>query len=307
MSGAELTLTTGSELCGTGTTKRSTKAEMEFRRSQLIQLAQAAQPASVRHLYYRAVVLGLVDKRESGYRKVQREVLALRRAGLLPYHWIEDHARRAHHPDVDGSAGDALLYLARTYRQNPWGADGPTVEVWCESDSIAGVLMELRDKYAVPIYPIKGQSSETFAYEAARSYRAGAHVVVLYAGDYDPSGLQIAAQLEGKLRRFAADSVSIDFRVLAITAERALTETMQLLGTPAKQRHWVDADGVRREFIGQSIEAEALDPNGMRKLFTDAIEAVAREHYGLDIFAENREVERVQRARLADLAERWSW
>ena len=293
------------EVCETGLT-RATKSEMEHRRANLHHLAEEAQPASVRHIYYRAVAAGgLVEKTKAGYQKVQRQLLALRREGRMPYDWIEDNARRAHYPIVDGSPESALRYLAYTYRRDPWqDADAPRVEIWCESESIAGVLMPLKDQYAVPIFPIKGQSSETFAYEAAKIYSPGRRVVVLYAGDYDPAGLSIAVHLKGKLRRFADPSVDIDFRRLAITDEQS--RALQSLGSPSKQRHWVDHEGTRHEFVGQAIEAEAVDPNVMRRLFSEAIEQIAYDHHGYDVFASNREVEVEERAQLSELARGWS-
>lgn len=291
------------DVCDTGVIKRATGSEMEIRRASLRQIAEEAQPASVRHIYYRAVAAGLVEKSTAGYQKVQRQLLFLRRAGQMPYGWIEDNARRAHHPLVDGSPESALRVLAYTYRRDPWqDPDAPRIEIWCESESIAGVLMPLKNQYAVPIFPIKGQSSETFAYEAAGSYGAG-HVVVLYAGDYDPAGLQIGGQLEGKLRGFAEDA-DIDFRRLAITDEQS--QALQPLGTEPKQRHWIDYAKRRHVFVGRAIEAEAVDPNVLRKLFSEAIEQIALDHHGYDIFAANHSIEQSDRARLDALAQGWS-
>ena len=293
------------EVYGAGITRRATVAEMEFRRSTLLQIAEDAQPASVRHIYYRAVVAGLVPKTQAGYQKVQRQLLDLRRDGRLPFSWIVDEGRRAHWPIVDSSPASALQYLAESYRRDPWQLPGmPRVELWCESESIAGMLMPLKDKYAVPIFPLKGQGSESFVWSAAQSYRAWRPVVVLYAGDYDPAGLQISAQNEGKLRTYSDVAVSIDFRRLAITDEQAVT--LQELGTPAKQSWWLDFHGVRHEFVGQAVEAEAVDPKVMRQLFSSTIENVAVENAGYDVFADNAVIERRDRQELLDLVGRWS-
>lgn len=296
---------TGVETYGPGTTSRSTKAEMELRRTTLLEIAREVQPASVRHIYYRAVVAGLVEKKETGYRKVQRQLLDLRRAGDLPFSWITDEGRRYHPALVDQSPNIALNSLARRYRRNPWQAAGtPKVEIWCESESIAGVLMPLRDQYAVPIFPLKGQGSETFVWNAASSYYGDRNVVVLYAGDYDPAGLQIDSQLEGKLREYGVNSLDLDFRRVAINDEQSVN--LQALGTPPKQAHWIDYDGIRHEFVGQAIEAEAIDPKVMRALFANIITEVAHAAVGHDIFAENAEIERADRARLSELAAGWS-
>lgn len=284
-----------------GLTKvRATRSDMEVRRSTLLEIAREAQPASVRHIYYRAVVAGIVPKTHNGYQKVQREILRLRRSGRLPYEWISDEGRRAHWPDVQRSPARALEYLAESYRRDPWQQFGsPRVEIWCESESIAGVLMPLKDEFAVPIFPLKGQGSDTFVWDAATSYYLGRPVVVLYAGDYDPAGLQIDSQLEGKLRHHARDGVRIEFERVSITHEQATQ--LQVLGTAPKQRHWVDFEGVRHEFVGQAVEAEAVDPRVLRELFAARIRQIADDAHGYDIFAENEVLEARERAQLLDL------
>lgn len=287
-----------------GITKRSTAAEMAHRRETLLKIAEEAAPASVRHLYYRAVVHGLVPKTNNGYQKVQREVLRLRRDGKLPFEWVVDEGRRAHWPVVERSPRMALLWLADSYKRDPWQEPGaPRVEVWCESESIAGMLMPLKGSYSVPIFPLKGQGSDTFAWNAARSYMVDRDVIVLYAGDYDPAGLQIGAQLEGKLRKYADIGVNIDFRRVSITDEQATK--LQMLGTEPKQRHWVDYDGTRRGFVGQAVEAEAVDPRVMRELFADHIRGISMQFCGIDIFTENEQIEVEERRQLQGLARAW--
>ena len=53
---------------------RSTKAEMQEFRAALHNLVREGQPMTVRHAFYRAVVTGLVDKTESEYGRVQRQL-----------------------------------------------------------------------------------------------------------------------------------------------------------------------------------------------------------------------------------------
>lgn len=295
---------TSKEVYGPRTTKRSTRAEMELRRTTLLEIASEAQPASVRHIYYRAVVAGLVEKKETGYRKVQRELLRLRRDGLLPFSWIVDESRRAHWPQVYLSPTSALNALAGSYRRNPWQQAGaPNVEIWCESESIAGSLMPLKAQYAVPIFPIKGQTSESFVWNAATAYKGNGRVNhVLYAGDYDPAGLQIGAQLEGKLREYSAPGVEIVFTRVTITHDQA--PALQALGTPPKQAHWLTYAEERQEFVGLAIEAEAIDARALRGLFANAIENIALDEVGYDIFDHNQLIEAMDRDRLAVIAER---
>jgi hypothetical protein len=48
---------------------------MEERAASLIEIAERFQPASVRGIFYQAEVGRVVEKSESGYRKVQRQLV----------------------------------------------------------------------------------------------------------------------------------------------------------------------------------------------------------------------------------------
>jgi hypothetical protein len=74
---------------------RATQAEMEERAQFLIAYAREYNPVTVRQLYYQAEVHGLpgIEKTDSGYNKIQNQVLQLRRQGRLEYRWISDATR----------------------------------------------------------------------------------------------------------------------------------------------------------------------------------------------------------------------
>ena len=72
---------------------RSTKAEVEQRRRDLYGIVRTMKPMTVRQVFYRATVLGIVEKSEAGYTKVQTDLVKMRRAGELPYDWLADNTR----------------------------------------------------------------------------------------------------------------------------------------------------------------------------------------------------------------------
>jgi hypothetical protein len=67
--------------------RRATRDEMEERAAFLIDYATKHGPVNVRQLYYRAGVERIpgIEKTESGYTKIQRQVLTLRREKRLEY------------------------------------------------------------------------------------------------------------------------------------------------------------------------------------------------------------------------------
>jgi hypothetical protein len=133
-----------------------------------------------------------------------------------------------------------------------WAQGSAKVEVWCESESIAGVLIDVTTNWDVPLLPTHGYSSETFAWAAAESWSADRRVpIVLYVGDFDLHGKQIEADLRRKLEEFSARRVH--WSRVGITPEQIEEHGLHDLAT--KAGHW---------------EAEALPADIMRKRPRDA-------------------------------------
>lgn len=246
--------------------RRATRADLQARDDRLIELAAEHQPCSVRHLFYRAVVDSLpgITKDQSGYLKVQRAALALRRSGRLPYAWIVDNSRTAFAVDTFDGLDEFLTDAAGVYRRDLWRRSPYRVEVWCESDSIAGTVNGVTGRWRVPLFPIRGQSSETFPYMAVEGWARtpARRPVVLYVGDHDPAGLEIETSLAEKLTGFAdGRTAPPEFHRLGVTWQQAVD--LDLPGTKPKKPY-----GYPR-----SVEAEALPPRMLREIVDDAISA----------------------------------
>ena len=99
---------------------RSTKAEVEARREALLDIVDDGRPMTVRQVFYQATVRGIVEKTETGYAKVQTDLVVMRRAGDLPYDWLADNTRWQRKPRTFDSIEDALEETARFYRKSLW-------------------------------------------------------------------------------------------------------------------------------------------------------------------------------------------
>lgn len=280
---------------------RATKAQMQARRDAIYDIVRDAQPTGIRFAYYTATTRGVVDKDDSGYNMVQQAILKLRRTGAMPWPWIVDTNRWMRKPRSYSSGADAIAQLSASYRQALWDTTDAVVEVWCESESVAGVLYPATSSYDVPLYPIKGQTSDSFAYGAAQTYRGDRRPLhIYYVGDCDPAGFEIETNLHAKLVEHSGGT-DITFTRLACTIEQA--ETMQLPGGKAKKSSYVDAvTRARMPWSRPAVEVEALDPNHLRQLVTDAITSHIDEH----ALAINAMVEEQELAGLEALAGGWS-
>lgn len=255
---------TGGPVNGAGRIKRqrATAAEMQVRYDAVMEIAREHHPTGIRFIYYTATARGIVTKNDSGYNKIQRAVLDLRRSGQMPWGWIVDTNRWMRKPTSYESPGDALDDLASSYRRALWQDSTVAVEVWCESESVAGVLHPVTSKWDVPLYPIKGQTSDSFAYGAARLYKNDPRsVVIYYVGDHDPHGYEIETNLHAKLVEHSGRD-DIEFTRLACDAVDV--EELGLTGTTPKKNNCKDAlTGRRVPWTGPAVEIDQpADPAG---------------------------------------------
>ena len=208
--------------------KRFTNKEIGILDAQIIAVLKDDYPQSVRHVFYRMTNPRLevpVEKNDSGYNKVQRRCLDLRRAGKIPYGWISDATRRGHHVNTYQDGGEFLARMAGLYRSQLWKRDDPHVEVWCESRSIAGVLTGLCRELAVSLYPAGGFASATICYEAAEhiDHLNKERAVVLYVGDYDPAGVCIDNSIQKDLPNTSRRLSNFDGSLSTLTRLRNTT------------------------------------------------------------------------------------
>ena len=246
--------------------QRRTNAQIEQLEAQIVEVLEADNPQSVRHVFYRMTDPRLPDpvlKTELGYKQVQDRIAKMRRAGQIPYGWIADATRRGYHVDTFSSGGDFISRISGLYRGELWEDLDNYVEVWVESRSIAGVVQADCDELAVSLYPAGGFSSMTLIYESAQEIKRSAEdksVHVIYIGDYDPAGVLI----DGCIKSGLLDhGVEADFHRIAIN-EAQIAE----YGLPTKPRKATDR---RRLDLRETVEAEAMPAATLRSLLQEAV------------------------------------
>jgi hypothetical protein len=284
-----------------GTIKRGrrTKAQIEQLDGQILAVLMEDHPQSVRHVFYRMKDPRLpepVEKSDRGYRHVQNRCLKLRRSGVVPYSWIADTSRIDYHTQTYGSGSDFLRSVAGMYRADLW--ENPAVEtfceVWVESRSLAGTLIEVCRELAVSLYPAGGFTSASFAYSAAEGLNDQGMTKVFYIGDYDPAGVLIDVSIERELRRHLKPDIWMDFERIGITPEQ-----IEEYDLPTKPRK----PGDRRALhIEKTVEAEAMPAGLMRDILREHIEALLPVG-ALDVVKVAEESEREHIERMAELLE----
>jgi hypothetical protein len=241
-------------------------------------------PMTVRQVFYQATVRGIVEKSETGYNKVQTDLVLMRRAGVLPYEWLADNTRWQRKPRSFNDIAAALEETARFYRKNLW-ADAPAyVEVWLEKDALSGVLWPVTALYDVPLMVARGYASLSFLHNAAEYIRSlDVPTFIYHLGDYDPSGVNAGEKIEETLREMAPCS-EIHFERIAVNPSQI--STWNLPTRPTK-----NTDSRAKSFGDISVELDAIEPEQLRGLVRDAIERHLPK-WQLDILKAAEESER---------------
>ena len=266
--------------------QRRTQEQMDTLRSAIYAVAQTDRPVSIRHVFYRMVTQGLVEKSDKGYQQLQKATVDMRDGGMLPYAWIEDSSRQAHWNTGYAGVGSFAEVAASIYRRDYWDSTDTLVEVWCESRSLAGVLGQVCRDYVVPLFPSSGFASLSFLYQAAAHIQESerAHAVILYVGDYDQAGVLIDKAIEGRLREFlAAWDGELTFHRLAVNDDQ-----IDRMGLPTRPPKRSDT---RSPEVTRAVEAEAIPAPAMREIVTAALQGLIPER----VLTVQREVEKHER------------
>jgi hypothetical protein len=269
---------------------RRTKALIGDVRAAIYEVLAEANPQTVRQVFYALTVRGVIKKAEGEYqRTVIRLLTEMREAGQIPFEWIADNTRWMRKPRTYTGLDACLKNTSRFYRRDLWAAMPVYVEVWCEKDALAGVLLEETEPYDVPLMVAKGYASVTFLWGAARAIEArGKPAHIYHFGDLDPSGVDAARDIEAKLRRYAPEA-EIHFSRPAVTREQV--EAWNLPSRPTKT-----TDTRAKKFVGTSVELDAIPVQKLRDLARECIEQhVDQEQLAILRVAETSERETLAR------------
>lgn len=265
---------------------RATKAAVEQRRCDLIDIVAEMHPMTVRQVFYQASVRGIVEKSEAGYTKVQTDLVHLRRCGAMDYGWLADNTRWERRPRTFNGIHQALDDTARLYRKALWTDADSYVEVWLEKDALSGVVYPITSLYDVPLMVARGYASLSFLHSAAEYINdLDVPTYIYHFGDFDPSGVNAGEKIEQTLKEMAPDA-EIHFERVAVTHEQI--EEYQLPTRPTKK-----SDSRSKNFGDVSVELDAIPPDHLR----DLVQMVIEEHLPADqlkILKIAEESERVQ-------------
>lgn len=240
--------------------KRRSKAEIESLCRAIYNVVWRYRPMTVRQVFYQLVSRQIIEKTEAQYKNtVCRLLTEMRRNGQLPFEWIADNTRWMRKPETYSGLASMLHHSQRMYRRAIWEDQECYVEVWLEKEALAGVLVDVTDKWDVPLMVTRGYPSLSFLHTAAEAIASQKKPAFLYYfGDRDPSGVDIDRFVENSIRQIAPNA-DLTFERAAVTPSQI--ESFGLVTRPTKK-----TDSRSKTFKGESVEVDAIEPNALREL-----------------------------------------
>lgn len=244
---------------------------MNLFREALYEIVEEHAPITVRGVFYQATARSLVPKTETeGYRPVQRELVKMRREGLIPWGWITDGSRSVFGYQRYGGLDSYAQQVAANYRKDYWLDSEEYVEVWLEKEALKGVVSPVVvGEFGLNLYVTKGQPSVTYLYEAAEHIVEDGRPTSLYVlTDFDPGGLRIFDRIRREIEGFAPDA---DLRVqrIAVTPEQIAEHDLPT--RPGKKKD-PQAEQFACEHGEGCVELDAIPPATLRSLVRERIE-----------------------------------
>lgn len=252
---------------------------------------------STRFGYYRAESAGLIPKTDAGYNKVQRALVDMRRAGLIPYSKVRDTTRVRRRVWSVETFGEAAEHILKQYRYDYWVDQPLHIEVWSEKDSLSPLVEPICQEYGVHYAPMRGFDSETFCYETSEELkRIPKPIKIFYLGDHDPSGWWAAKTIEEDLAKFGVDAEVYHLAVLPNQIQDWYLSPRRASPSDSRYRAFV------REFGSDlAVEVEAIRPDGIEWLVRNAIlESIDRQAWNKALM-----LERVQRETTESVMQLW--
>jgi hypothetical protein len=174
----------------------------------MVEIAESIQPCNVRALAYQLFNRKLIPSMALEHtRKVGRLAVIAREEGWIPWEWIVDATR----PEQGGGGWDGPEDYAESvvdsYFRKKWSGQPRHVSVWSEKETVAGTLRPVLRELEVTYQILHGWSGATPVRKAAQKAMAREQdTLILYVGDYDPSGMYMSEEdLPRRLARYSYD------------------------------------------------------------------------------------------------------
>lgn len=257
---------------------------------EVLDLFESYKPLTLRQIYYQLVSQEHIPNTASQYTMLSTLVKHARIDKYIEWNDIEDRSQvfsiAQTWSNKEAFIDQQLQNFLTGYRRNLLQLQEKYIEVWIEKDALASVFTRICLQDCVPVVVCRGFSSVSFLHDF--QVRLNKHKeqkpIMLYFGDFDPSGVEMLTSMETTLRD-ELDVPNLEMKRIALNKEDIFKYNLPHDPTALKRK-----DSRAAKHLAQygelAVELDALPVNVLEEKIKIAIENE------LDIAIFNEEVEK---------------
>ena len=248
---------------------------------------------TIRALHYQLVSRGMTNDIQH-YKRVVAATGVARWDGRIAFDAFSDRERSMAcltkgepvylEDEIDTGKAQVRAWMNAYYR-NRWENQPYYPEVFIEKKALEGVFYKTCKAHDVALAACKGYPSLTFLHEASIRFKhaenLGKQPIIIYFGDYDPSGEDIPRALQENLENLGVESL--------IVKRVCLNEDQVIAwGLPPAPTKVTDSRSVHWDGLGQ-VELDAVRPEKLMELLEKAIAEIFDDELYGELMAEERD------------------
>ena len=166
---------------------------------------QEYKPLTLRQIFYQLVGKDYIPNTRSQYNMLSNLLKWARLDGYVSWNDLEDRVR-AHHSSggyenkAQFISQEMVLFL-RGYHRNRMQSQKKHIEIWIEKDALSSIFTKVAETYGISVVVCRGFSSVSFLnnFKKRLEKQEGKKPVMLYFGDFDPSGVEMLNSMQTTL------------------------------------------------------------------------------------------------------------
>lgn len=247
------------------------------------------KPLTLRQVYYQMVGKGHIENTVSQYTMLSGFIKWARIEGHIKWNDIEDRIRAYNNLEGFDNSNDfinqELNVFLKGYTRNLLQTQEKYIEIWIEKDALSSIFINVAREYTLSVATCRGFSSVSFLndFKKRLNNNPDKKSVMLYFGDFDPSGVAMLDSMEITLRD-ELDMSGIEFKRIAL-----LKDDIEKYNLPHDPDAIKKTDTRYKKFMDKygayAVELDALSPKVLEKKIRTAI----KKEIDLDLY--NKEVE----------------
>ena len=224
-------------------------------------------PMTLRQVYYQLVSKQIIENKKSEYQRLDNALIVARKEGLIPYEWIEDRTRRPRDIAMWEDLSEFIEDIRYAYRKNIWSRQKNYIVVWVEKEALSEIFSKIINPYGVTLIVGRGYNSLSIKKELAdRFKKIGKPIIILYFGDFDPSGEDIYRDL---IDSFSFFGTRPKIEKIALTREQVEEYNLPFDFTKKTDAR---ATNFIKKYGDMAVELDALPIQVLQELIKENIE-----------------------------------